>query len=91
MNRYEQAYYDDIRKRRTMASGASHRKGGMKSKKCALPCDNLTPGQLKALNGEVKVYKLGQPMTQEEYDKLPDDLKPLAKLIQPEQTGGDGK
>ena len=91
MNTYEQEYYNDIKSRRAMANGAAHRKGGSKSKKCTLPCDSLTQGQLKALNGEVKVYKLGQPLTQEEYDKLPDDLKPMAKLISTDQAGGDGE
>ena len=88
MNKYKYEYHADIKAQRAAARGAAHRKRGSRSKKCSLPSDNLTPKQLRDLNGEVTVYNLGQPMTQEEYDRLPDDLKPLAKVIPPDQSGG---
>lgn len=88
MSQYKEAYFNEIKEQRATARGAKHRKRGSKTKKCTLPSDYLTQKELASLNGEVKVYKLGQPMPQEEYDKLPEDLKPLAKVIPANQAGG---
>jgi hypothetical protein len=35
----------------------------------------MTDKELEALNGEVKVYKLGKPMTWGMFSEMPDDLK----------------
>ena len=40
-----------------------------------LPSDYMTDKELEALNGEVKVYKLGKPMTWGMFSEMPDDLK----------------
>ena len=40
-----------------------------------MPSDYLTKGELKKMSGEVKSYKLGEPMSKEEFERLPIDLK----------------
>ena len=68
----------DVREKKSIASGAKHRKGGSKSKKCTLPSDNLTAKEKKALNGDLhtlnfdKVYSIDEleifsKQTQKEY------------------------
>lgn len=66
--------YDVMQKKRT-ATGAFHRKGGSKSKKCSLPSDSLTEAQKRKLNGPVVTVKLDQPMKWEEFKGLSDSMK----------------
>ena len=40
-----------------------------------LPSDYMTRKELKSMNGEVKTYKMHDPMTWKEFRDLPDDLK----------------
>lgn len=40
-----------------------------------LPSDNLTEKEIEALHGEVKTYRLREPMTWEQFKAMPDDLK----------------
>lgn len=42
-----------------------------------LPSDYMTEKEKEALNGECKTYKLGAPMTWDEFSKMPDDLKAM--------------
>lgn len=69
-------YTQDVREKKNIARSARHKrthcgKGGA----VKLPSDYLTPKELKAMNGEVKSYKLNQPMKWDEFKALPDDLK----------------
>lgn len=66
--------YDAMQKKR-IARGAQHKRCGSKSKNCSLPSDNLTPAQMRALNGEVKQYNLNEPMTWEAFKAMPQDLQ----------------
>lgn len=66
--------FDAMQKKR-IANGAKHKRGGSKSKKCSLPSDNLTPAQMRALNGEVKAYNLNEPMSWEAFKAMPHDLQ----------------
>lgn len=66
--------YDVMQKKRT-ATGAFHRKGGSKSRKCSLPSDNLTEAQRRKLNGPVVTVKLGAPMKWDEFKVLSDSMK----------------
>ena len=66
--------YDAMQKKR-IARGATHMKRGSKSKKCSLPHDGLTAAQLRRLNGPVREYKLGEPMTKESFRALPENLQ----------------
>ena len=36
-------FYDDVKERNAMKSGAFHKVNGSKSRRCTLPSDNLTP------------------------------------------------
>ena len=66
--------YDAMQKKH-IARGAAHMKRGSKSKKCTLPSDNLTPAQLRRLNGPVSTYKLDEPMSRESFKAMPEDLQ----------------
>jgi DNA-binding transcriptional regulator YiaG len=39
--------------------------------------DYMTQKQLRALNSEVKTYRMGSPMNWEEFSTMPDDLKKM--------------
>ena len=42
-----------------------------------LPSDYMNEKELEALNGECKTYRLGAPMTWDEFSEMPDDLKTM--------------
>lgn len=64
--------YEVMQKKRT-ASGAFHKKGGSKSKRCTMPSDYLTPAQKKKLNGPTHELNLNQSLTWAEYKCIPTD------------------
>ena len=66
--------YDVMQKKR-IASGAFHKKGGSKSKKCTLPSDHLTEAQKRKLNGPVTSVNMNQPIVWADYKALSDSLK----------------
>ena len=66
-------------KDKTRTARGSHNKrshcgksGGIK-----FPSDNLTEKQKRAMNGKVITYQLSKILTDEEFNKLPDDIKKL--------------
>lgn len=67
---------DDCRdKAITARSARSRRTHCGKSGPVRLPSDNLTQAQWEAKNGPVKTYRMNDPMTWEQFNELPDDLK----------------
>lgn len=68
-------FYDDVKERNAMKSGAFHKVKGSKSKRCTLPSDNLTPAQKRKMNGPVKEYELHKAMSWKEFKALPVDLQ----------------
>jgi DNA-binding NtrC family response regulator len=66
-----------------MASGARHKKGGSGSKSCCMPADTMTAAEIKQLNGNVMIYRLGKPMDWETFAAMPADLQAeyIEKLI----------
>lgn len=52
--------------------GNAGKSGGMKT-----ASDYMTQKQLRAMNGEVQTYRLGSPMSWEEFSAMPDDLKKM--------------
>ena len=68
-------FYDEVKERNAMKSGAFHKKNGSKSKKCTLPSDNLTPAQRKKLNGPVRGWNVKKPMSWDDFKKMPIDLQ----------------
>lgn len=61
MDDYTYARIQDEKERRNLAHQARKMKNGSKSRKCSLPCDHLTPKQLRALNGEVFTFAMNRP------------------------------
>lgn len=68
-------FYDDVKERNSMKSGAFHRVNGSKSKKCTLPSDNLTPAQKRKLNGPVREWRVMEPMSWKDFKQMPLDLQ----------------
>lgn len=56
-------FQQDVKERKSMKTGAMHRKSGAKSKKCTLPSDHLTAKQKKKLNGECEIINLNRPLS----------------------------
>lgn len=67
----EYIYRQDIKEKKAAGRGASHKKGGSKSKKCTLPSDYMTRKEKMAMNGEVMTYNPNAWYTWEEFKKLP--------------------
>lgn len=63
------------RERKRIGAGIYSRKRGSRSKKCTLPSDNMTAGQLKKRNGEVMQYNLKAPMGWLVFRSMPADLQ----------------
>ncbi len=68
---------DSISKKRTAQSARHRRTHCGKSGSIKFPSDYMTKKELKAMNGEVKSYRLNEPMTWKEFKKLPDDIKAM--------------
>lgn len=62
-------------KKRTARGAHNKRTHAGKSGRVRFPSDNLTKKELNALNGEVKSYRMNDPMTWEQFMSMPDDLK----------------
>ena len=71
------SFQSDIAAKSSIARCARNRKCGSKSKKVSLPCDNLSPAQLKALSGPVKTYKLVPGIPDEELSTWPEHVRKL--------------
>jgi hypothetical protein len=71
-------YIQDCKEKKGTANSARNRRGhtgkrgGMKT-----ASDYMTNKQLRALDGEVKTYRLGGPMSWDVFETLPDDLKKM--------------
>lgn len=71
-------YIQDSKEKKNVAASARNRRGhtgsrgGMKT-----ASDYMTQKQLRALDGEVKTYRMGSPMNWEEFCTMPDDLKKM--------------
>jgi hypothetical protein len=67
------AFEEDVREKKKIARSArnKHRNGG----RVRLHSDNLSNKELKAMSGEVKSYKLNEPLKWAEFKYMPDDLK----------------
>jgi len=76
--------YDCLQKRVT-AQGARHRVG--KRRSVTLPSDFLDPAAIQRRSGPCRTYRLGRPMTLEEFEQMPDDLQKLY-LRRLRQCGG---
>lgn len=66
---------DSIDKKNVARSSHNKRSHCGKGGSVKFPSDYMTKKELKAMNGEVKTYRLNDPMTWREFKKLPDDIK----------------
>lgn len=76
---YEQRYFiDDCRDKKRTACGSRNKRSHCgKNGRIKFPSDSLTEKQRRAMNGEVVTYQLSEVLTDEEFNKLPDDIKKL--------------
>ena len=69
-------YNQDIKDKKHTAMSAHNRRGHCgKGGRVMMPSDHYTKKHLESLNGEVKTYQLGNPMSLKDFIELPDDLK----------------
>lgn len=71
-------FIEDLREKKRTATGAYHKrthcgKGGA----VRFPSDYKTAKELRAMNGEVKEYRLNDPVRWGEFKEWPDDIKVL--------------
>lgn len=69
-------YISDQKEKKRTARGSHNRRthagaGG----RVRLPSDYMTAKERNAMNGEVKAYRLNEPMTWKEFKSMPDDLQ----------------
>lgn len=65
----------EISQKKRIARGARNRVRGSKSRFVSLPSDNMTRGQWKKMNGEVKQYNIKKPIGYKDFKKMPEDLQ----------------
>lgn len=76
MSEITDMFYDECTDRKRTARGAFNKRthngkrGGVK-----FPSDYLSKKEKRKMNGEIKVYKMNEPITYAEFKKYPDDLK----------------
>lgn len=69
-------FIQDINEKSFTARSARNRKTHRgKGGKVILPSDHYSKKQLEAMNGEVKTYRLGEPMSWKELRAMPEDLQ----------------
>lgn len=66
---------DSIEKKNIARSSRNRRTHNGKSGSVKFPSDFMTKKELKAMNSDVKSYRMNEPMVWDEFKKLPDDLK----------------
>lgn len=66
-------FIEDVRHKKMVARSASKKNthGG----RVRFPSDNMTKKEIAKMNGEVKEYRMNEPMGWKEFKALPDDLK----------------
>lgn len=74
-NNPEIVFKQTIKERRGEASGASKKRCGAKSKKCALPHDRISRKRWEQMNGEIKTVKMDQPILWDDFKSLSKDLQ----------------
>lgn len=76
MSEITDMFYDECADRKRTARGAFNKRthngkrGGVK-----FPSDYLSKKEKSKMNGEIKVYKMNEPITYAEFKEYPDDLK----------------
>lgn len=72
----EYLFHTDVRDKKVTARSARNtRTHNGKRGRVKLPSDYMTKKELNAMNGEVKSYRLNEPMSWKEFKAMPDDIK----------------
>lgn len=72
----EYLFHADVRGKKNIARSARNTRTHCgKSGRVKFPSDYMTKKELNAMNGEVKSYRLNEPMSWKEFKELPDDIK----------------
>jgi hypothetical protein len=76
MKNEEYVYRQEIKEKASVARSARYKRThNGKSGRVRLPSDNMTNKERNAMNGEVKSYRLNEPMSWKEFKAMPDDIK----------------
>lgn len=69
-------FHSDCHEKKVTARSARNtRTHNGKRGKVKFPSDYLTKKEIKAMSGEVKSYRLNEPMSWREFKAMPDDIK----------------
>lgn len=72
----EYLFHSEVRDKKVTARSARNtRTHNGKRGMVKLPSDYMTKKELNAMNGEVKSYRLNEPMSWKEFKAMPDDIK----------------
>lgn len=72
----EFVYREEVRDKANVARSAHHKRSHTgKGGRVKFPSDYMTKKEKEAMNGEVKSYRLNEPMTWKEFKAMPDDIK----------------
>lgn len=69
-------FIQDNKEKKAIARSSRHRRSHAgKGGSIRFPSDHLTKKELQAMNGEMKTYRMNDPITWKEFKTMPDDLK----------------
>lgn len=72
----EYIFHTDVAQKKSVARSGKYRRTHNGSRGAIkFPSDYLSKKGLRKMNGEVKTYKLNEPMTWKEFKKMPDELR----------------
>ncbi len=75
MTNEEFVFNQTAKERKSVGTGAFHKKNGAKSKQCTLPSDYLTPAQKRKLNGPTVTWQMNSFYSYPEFKSMPDDIQ----------------
>lgn len=76
MKNEEYVYRQDVSERAKTARSARNKRGHCgKGGRVRLPSDYMTKKELQKMNGECETYRLNEPMSWEEFKRMPDEHK----------------
>lgn len=72
----EFVFRQEVKEKASTARNARYKRThNGKSGRVRFPSDNMTNKERNAMNGEVKSYRLNEPMSWKEFKEMPDDIK----------------
>lgn len=71
----EYVYFQDLKEKKVTGYSARKQRSHCGKAGCKLPSDYLTKKEIKNMSGEVKSYRLNEPMMFDEFRSMPDDLQ----------------